>query len=255
MSPISRRTFGKSTLGSLLTFSLLDTLYATNAWSDEIRPLAAKFFKEVNDLSKDLKGAKLEQLQWQTKMEELMSQVDLADMLKFIDFETLTKNLQYRERGERAIQKKLPAVEGLPTNLVFGHQIFALQKGRSVVPHGHNNMATSFLILKGDFYGRHYDRVEDADDFMIIKPTIDRAFTTAEYSTISDHKDNVHWFTATSETAFIFNIHVLNLDPENRRGGRVYVDPEGESLAGGQIKGAETEVSRRPQEVRLVGIV
>jgi hypothetical protein len=38
-------------------------------------------------------------------------------------------------------------------------------------------MATAFLILKGEFHGRHYDRVADEDEHMLIKPTIDRKFT------------------------------------------------------------------------------
>ena len=236
MQPVSRRQFGKGTLGSLLTFSLLDTLYATNAWSDEVKPIAEQFFRDVQELSLELKGAEIKQVDWQQQMESLMSKVELSEFLTFIDFETLTKNLKYREKGELSIRKQLPKVEGLPTELVFGHQLFALEKGRSVVPHGHDNMATSFLILQGDFHGRHYDRLEDAEDHIIIKPTIDRAFETGEYSTISDHKDNVHWFTATSKTAFIFNIHVLNLDPSVQRGGRVYVDPEGEKISGGKIR-------------------
>jgi hypothetical protein len=128
-------------------------------------------------------------------------------------------------------------VEGLPTDLVFGHQIFALTKGRSVVPHGHNNMATAFLILKGDFQGRHFDRLEDVGEYMIIRPTIDRAFKPGEHSTVSDYKDNVHWFTATSDTAFIFNIHVMNVNPDSKlRTGRVYIDPKGEKLSDNRIK-------------------
>ena len=45
----------------------------------------------------------------------------------------------------------------------------------------------------------------------------------------------MHWFQATSETGFIFNIHVLRIDQE-RRSGRVYVDPNGEKLSGGRIR-------------------
>jgi hypothetical protein len=112
-----------------------------------------------------------------------------------------------------------------------------MKQGRSVVPHGHDNMATGFLVLKGSLRGRHYDRVEDHKDHYIIKPTIDRSFVVGEFSTVSDHKDNVHWFTAESETAFIFNIHVNNTDPGNSKPpGRVYIDPLGEKLAGGLIK-------------------
>jgi hypothetical protein len=142
--------------------------------------------------------------------------------------------LKFREQGELSLRAKLPEVEGLPTNLVFGHQVFALQKDRSVVPHGHLNMATAFLILKGNFHGRHFDRLEDDEKFMVIKPTIDRSFSVGECSTVSDYKDNVHWFTATSDLAFIFNIHVMGIT--EGRSGRVYIDPNGERLAGGKIK-------------------
>lgn len=45
-----------------------------------------------------------------------------------------------------------------------------------------------------------------------------------------------NWFKATSDTAYIFNIHVLNYEPGGKQSGRVYVDPNGEKLAGGQIR-------------------
>ena len=53
----------------------------------------------------------------------------------------------------------------------------------------------------------------------------------------------MHWFKATSETAYLFNIHVLNVDPEIKRSGRVYIDPFGEKLAGGKIKAVKLKSS------------
>jgi hypothetical protein len=98
-------------------------------------------------------------------------------------------------------------------------------------------MCTGFVILRGEFQGKHYDRVEDHKDHYLIKPTIDRLFKPGECSTISDHKDNVHWFTAKSEAAYLFNIHVMGYNPANRNiSSRVYVDPEGEKVAGGLIR-------------------
>ena len=233
---MDRRDFGQHTLGSLLTFSLLETVLSSDALAKEVKPIAANWLADLNRTSADLRGKKLKQVEWQEHVEKLFARVDLAEFLTFVDFEKLTKNMRFRERGERAFRAKLPEVEGLPTGLVFGHQMFALQKDRSVAPHGHNNMATAFLILQGEFAGKHYDRLEDHKDHMIVKPTIDRKFVPGQYSTISDHKDNVHWFKATSDTAYIFNIHVLNVDPEIKKGGRVYIDPHGEKLAGGRIK-------------------
>src|SRR5688500_14945681 len=108
---LSRREFGKQTLGALLTYSLLDTLYATGAFGEEMKRLAAKWVKEVNDFSQDIKGKKLSQIDWQTKVDELLAQVDLADTLKFLDFDKLTTNLKFRDQGELALKPKLPQVE------------------------------------------------------------------------------------------------------------------------------------------------
>src|SRR5438874_1237195 len=104
----------------------------------------------------------------------------------------MTETTNRREFTRQALQS-LTALD-----LIFGRQIFAMARGRSVVPHGHDNMATGFLVLKGTLRGRHYDRVEDHKDHYLIRPTIDRSFKPGEYSTVSDHKDNVHWFTAES---------------------------------------------------------
>ena len=233
---MDRRDFGQQTIASLLTFSLLETVLNSDALGQDVQPIAAKWLGQINQMSADLKGRKLKQTQWQKQVERLFEQIDLQEFLQYVDFEKLTKNMKFRDRGERSFRAKFPEVEGLPTKLVFGHQMFALQKDRSVVPHGHNNMATSFLILKGEFAGKHYDRVEDHDKFMIVRPTINRKFVPGEYSTVSDHKDNVHWFRATSGPGYIFNIHVLNVDPDIKKTGRVYIDPDGEKLSGGRIK-------------------
>lgn len=233
---MDRRDFGKQTLGSLLTFSLLETVLSSDALAAAVKPVAANWLAEVNQMSADVRGQKIKQVQWQKQVEQLFQKVDLAEFLSYVDFAKLIRNVKFKERGERSFKAQFPEVEGLPTDLVFGHQMFALRQDRSVVPHGHNNMATAFLVLQGEFEGKHYDRLEDHKDHMIVKPTIDRKFSPGEYSTVSDHKDNVHWFKATTDTAFIFNIHVLNVDPEIKRSGRVYIDPHGEKLSGGRIK-------------------
>ncbi|MFN0199437.1 MAG: hypothetical protein ACKVT0_22020 [Planctomycetaceae bacterium] len=248
MSAISRRVFQQQTLGSLLTWSLLDTLYSGDAFAEEIRVIAAKWLAELNSMSLDLKGKKLDPLQWQTQVDELFSKVDLPELLTFIDFKKLTRDVKPKERGELSLRPKLPEVEGLPTELVFGHQVFVLNKDRSVVPHGHDNMATAFLILKGDFHGRHYDRLDDDSKHMIIKPTLDKTFEPGTYSTVSDLKDNVHWFQATCDGSFIFNIHVLDVVPGKT--GRVYIDPDGEKLSGDRIKARKINYA---EALRLYG--
>ena len=204
METLDRRAFSKTSVGSLLTYSLFSSLFEADAWGDEVKPLAQSFLKDMQELSKDVKSHKISQTDWQTKCEGFMEMVEVNEFMKFINFEKLTKDLKPRKKGERSLSVRFPEVEGLPKQLIYGRQLFALHKGRSVVPHGHYNMATSFLVLGGEFHGRHYDRLEDASDHMIVKPTIDGTFKKGQYSTISDHKDNVHWFKCLSGSGFIF---------------------------------------------------
>ena len=236
MNDFTRREFTHAALGSMLTYSLLDVISQSDAVAAEVKPNVDKWLLDVNQLSADIKGQKLKQIDWQKKVEELFAKVNLRELLKKLDFEKLTKDIKLVDNGARSLRFKLPEVEGLPKNVVFGKQIFALKKGRSVVPHGHNNMATAFLILKGNFHGRHYDRLEDQKDHILIRPTIDRKFGAATYSTVSDVKDNIHWFKAEDEPAFIFNIHVLNVQPGSKLPtGRVYMNPNGQKLKDGTV--------------------
>lgn len=233
---LSRREFTQHSLGAILTYTLLETVFTRELLSADGKRVTKLWLNDLQQLGHDVKGQKLKQTEWQQKVEELYKTVDLPDFLKFLNFDELAAGVKFKSQGELSLRPTFPEVEGLPKQFVFGHQIFALKKDRSVVPHGHDNMATAFLILKGDFQGRLYDRLEDEPTAMIIRPTIDRPFTAGECSTISDHKDNIHWFKATSETAFIYNIHVIGVNPEKKGSGRVYIDPEGEKLSDGRIR-------------------
>ena len=237
MESLSRREFTHQALGSILTLTLLDTLFRCDAFADEVKPTTLKWLNDVNQLGFDLRDKKFSQTDWQKKIEELYTKADVDDFLKLVDFDKLTKNLEYLDVGAKSLSVNFPKLEGVPEKLSWGRQIFALKKGRSIVPHGHNNMATAFLILKGNFHGRHFDRLHDEEEHMIIKPTIDRKFKVGECSTVSDFKDNIHWFQAIDEPAFIFNIHVSGIDPKfSEPTGRIYIDPKGEKLSDGTVR-------------------
>jgi hypothetical protein len=232
----TRRSFNGKMLGSLMTYGLIETVFRRDLLADAVKPVVKKWLVELNALSQDLKNQKIKDVDFQTQLENLYKRVDLAELITFIDLDRATKDVKLPDKGAASLGVDLSKVEGLPEHLVFGKQIFALRKGRSIVPHGHDNMCTGFIVLRGDFNGKHYERVADEKDHYLIKPTIDRAFKPGECSTISDHKDNVHWFKAESDTAFIFNVHIMgyNLDNTNAP-NRVYVDPEGEKTKDGLI--------------------
>jgi hypothetical protein len=232
----SRRAFNQKLLGSLLAYGLIDTVFKQDLLADTVKPVIRKWMIELQALCRDLKGRKIKDLDFQAKLEDLYRRVDLAELIQLVELDRLTAGLKYPDKGAANLGMDFRKVEGLPARLAFGKQIFAVKKGRSVVPHGHDNMCTGFIILRGNFQGKHYDRLEDHDDHYLMKPTIDRLFQPGECSTISDHKDNVHWFKADTDTAFIFNIHVMGYNPDSDKlPRRVYVDPDGEKVRGGLI--------------------
>jgi hypothetical protein len=237
---IDRRAFGRRALETLTAVSLLECLAGRRLFGQNVAPVVGEWLKQLDSLGRDLKSEKLKDVAFQSALEDLYRRVDLSALLKSLDFDRLAREAKLPERGAESLVPNLASIAGVPRNLIFGRQIFAMKKGRSVIPHGHDNMATGFLILQGTFHGRHWDRVEDLDDHYLIRPTIDRSFNPGTFSTVSDHKDNVHWFTAQTETAFLFNIHVMGYNPDSDRvPARVYLDPLGEPVTGGLIKAAK----------------
>ena len=233
----TRREFTRHALQSLTALALIEGLGVHRLFGKDTQPIIDDWFKELNAISTDVADSKVKDVEFQASLENLYKRVDLPALLKTLDFDKMAAGVNYPAHGAKSLPVDFSHVSGLPTRLVFGRQIFAMAKGRSVVPHGHDNMATGFLVLKGSLRGRHWDRVEDHKDFYLVRPTIDRSFAPGECSTVSDHKDNVHWFTADSDHAFLFNIHVNQTDPGNPKNpGRVYIDPLGEKVSGGLIK-------------------
>ena len=112
---MDRRNFGKQTLGSLLTFSLLETILDSDALAESVKPIAAKWLADVNRMSADLKGQKLTQTEWQSKVEDLFEKINLAEFLSYVDFAKLIKDVKFKERGEKSFRAQFPEVEGLPT--------------------------------------------------------------------------------------------------------------------------------------------
>jgi hypothetical protein len=231
----SRREFNSQLLGSLMAFGLVETLFKRDLFADAIKPTIQKWFLELSEIARDLKGKKLTDREFQTKMEDLYKTVDLKALGGLVKLEEIEKK-KLPGNGASSVGFDLGKIEGLPSSPGFGKQIFGCGKGRSVVPHGHANMCTGFIVLKGKFHGKHYDRVETNKDHYLIKPTIDREFGPGELSTISDHKDNVHWFRSLTDAGYIFNIHVNDYSESLGSSGRLYLDPDGEKVSGGLIK-------------------
>jgi hypothetical protein len=86
---------------------------------------------------------------------------------------------------------------------------------------------SALTTLQGEMHGRHYQRLGEESGNLLVRPTIDRQFRAGDFSSISDQRDNVHWFVTTSERAYTLDAIVDNLDSSRPYRFRIdFVDPE-----------------------------
>lgn len=241
MQAFSRRKFGKQLLGTVLSYALLDTLFLTDTFGKNIKPIAVHWAKELHEICQDLKLSKITQSLWQERAEALFSRIELEELLQFIEFEKLIRGFQYPDLGVGTKMVQFPKLEGLPPNTVYVKKIFGLKKDRAIIPHGHSNMCSAHLVLKGEFALKHYDKVKEETDHLIVKPTIDKLAKAGSCSSISDEKDNIHWFIANTDTAFTFDVIMLDLNDKHYDIHNIDIK-EGEQVSGNMIRAPKLDV-------------
>jgi hypothetical protein len=157
-------------------------------------------------------------------MASQLAAVDLPDWLTYLDFDALSAQAKLPARGELFQDLTPPAIAGAVPAAGFYLSLVGFHQGRSIPPHGHRDLVSSFLVLRGELLGRHDDRAPGEGKTYRIRPTLDRVFRPAEFSSVSDEKDNVHWFTAQTEAAFLVDFGVRPLTPGQHPSGRFFLD-------------------------------
>ena len=222
-------TTRRELLASLSTIWLARAAVAAEAVKPDAVTAALRRFDE---LSRALQDGSISQVDWQRGVDEAAHGIDLAAFCRRVDFGALVKRLPLLHRGTSAEHLDL-----LP-HQAFTPKIFALGPGRAIIPHGHDNMVSHQLVLSGEVHGWHWERLRDEPDTLLLRPTIDRVFKPGDSSSISDHRDNVHWFVATSGPAYTLDCIVDNLDPARDHRFRIdFVDPQRAAPAGnGEVR-------------------
>ena len=242
MENLSRRQFIQNTLGSVLTFSLVSSLCGAQTLKGSVKAMAQRWVLEMEEVTAAMRNGKITQAKWQTQIESLLGKVDLKDLLKAIDYDRLAKAAIFPEDHESAENVDFSGIKGLPAEPSFNPYFYALKKGVAIVPHGHRNMTSMHMVIKGDSHGWQYERVADEPGHLIIKPTIDTVLKPGGVSTVSDESNNIHWFKALTEPVFMFNIGVFGVKPAESFTGRDYIDPSnGEKLKDGTIRARRIE--------------
>jgi len=222
-------------IASIASYSLLRTLFTRDAFAASVKPVTDSWLEDLNEMSLDLQAGRITPLQWQGRIEALYDRVSLEDLLARIDFEKLTRGFEYPDLGVSTKWVSFPRLDGVPETLAFHSKIFGMKKDRAIIPHGHRNMVSCHYVIQGEFRVRHYDKIEEDGTHMIIEPTIDQLGRVGSHSSISEERNNIHWLRATTDTAFTYDVLIVDL--KGNKWEVDNIDPYGaEKIAGSRLR-------------------
>jgi hypothetical protein len=246
MTDHTRRAFAERVLKTLVTYALGDAVVSSHALASAQSHQARLWSGEINDISAQLRKQTLSVTEWQDRVERVFASVDLPELLTRMDFYRLQRTFDMPDNGANWMNLDFRRVAGMPENLSYTTRLFGMRRGRSIVPHGHHNLVSGHLVIKGDLHVRNFERMRDESDSLVIRPTVDKTVSVRDCSTQSSNRNNVHWFTALSDTAFTFDVIVPDLDPA-QPSGMDFIDPlHAEKLGDGSLRARRL----RPDDAR-----
>lgn len=236
---MERRRFTAAITSALLAAPLLDLFGASRALAAEHLPGSEDLRAELMAISRELGRGALDPWAWQRAAAKLCADLVVTELLHELRVDNLVRRLDASSSPPRSLliraqddDRPLPRPPGIR------HRLFTFAKAEAIVPHGHNSLVSLFIVLRGRFHARHYDRLTDTTDHIVIRPTLDLELGAGAQTSVSDTHDNVHWFTSLEEGGLLYNLSVAvqrQSWPHQLRPGRVYLDPDGKKLADGSI--------------------
>jgi hypothetical protein len=111
--------------------------------------------------------------------------------------------------------------------------VLILRRGETVPPHGHCRVVSGFYLLAGRVAARHYDRVREVGDKLLVRKVLDADLEPGGFTTNSEFFHNIHWLQGLADRSYLFRVTVTDT-PVTAFGSspgthsRLYVDPTGE---------------------------
>lgn len=219
LSLASRRTLLRLGPAALLAF-----LHARQALAAPVQAAALDTLRTLGELALALRRGELEPAMWQDEMARQVAAIDVAEVIAAIELDRLVAALDPLPDDRPRVQPlELAALDALLIEAGAKLKLFALAPGRAIVPHGHHGLVSMHWVLRGSLHARSFDRVERTRTHVLVRPTIDRVLRPGAATSVSEDRDNVHWFVAVDGPAFALDLLVARLDPDGPH-GRFYVD-------------------------------
>lgn len=204
--------------------ALLWLLGARRALAGPGAAAAIEQLAALGELALALRRGELEPVAWQDEMARQVAEIDVAEVIAAIDLDRLVASSEpLPDDRPRVRPLELAALESVLTLAGARLKLFALGHGRAIVPHGHHGMVSMHWVLRGALHGRSFDRLERTRSHVVMRPTLDRVLRPGAATSVSEHRDNIHWFVAVEGPAIALDVLVPGLAAEGPR-GRFYVD-------------------------------
>src|SRR5438874_2581661 len=95
----TRREFAGQLLGSLVAAGLIETLFHNNLFADTVKSIVGPWLADLTAVTRDLKGQKLKDTEFQAKMEELYRKVNLPELVKAVQLDSLAAKNNLPDNG------------------------------------------------------------------------------------------------------------------------------------------------------------
>jgi hypothetical protein len=251
----------QSTRRELLAATLCHALLCitrAQAWASPLDPALQRWILRIGEIGRAVQTGGMTPLAWQQAMQQAYTAFPPEDWVAFIDLDGLLRGLEYPAEKLGAVKNvPWPEVAGFPADLRFGHKLFVYRKGSVTPPHVHNHMVSAHWVLRGALRTRTFDRVEDLESAILLQPTRDELSRPGALVSMSDERDNAHWFEGVSEEpAVSFDIPVVDVTPDKvyrhpaEAYNQIYLDPTVAPRADGRI---EAPIIRFRESVRKFG--
>jgi hypothetical protein len=222
----------RALLATLSSTLLIAACSRPALWSGAAPADLHQWSRNLVGLKDQLRVGAIDVLEWQRQVERLNTDAPVEELIRHLDVERLTAAFAYDSAfAETADPVLSPDIVGAAGMRGWFVRIFGLRRGGAIIPHVHNGMVSSHLVISGSFHARTHDRLEDLTDAVRLRLTRDGLLTRGQAISMSDRRDNQHWLVAQQDRSMTFDVGILNVPPSWRYGHEaneyhmIFVDP------------------------------
>jgi hypothetical protein len=237
-----RRRFLLGSVQVAAWYALFQLAERTSAWAKGIKPVVRRWAEQLAEICRAVRAGELAPIEWQKSIERLHSTIPLQEIITFVEVDEVIKRIRFPAEKLGAVEDTpWPSIGGIPAS-DFGHKVFVYRKGSATPPHAHNHLVSAHLTLRGEIRARTFDRLEDLDHSILIQASGDRLVGPGQTVSMSDARDNVHWFVGVSDRSVSFDVPVGAIDPQKQYRhppevySQIYLDPTVAARADGRIE-------------------